>query len=111
MFRWGGTNWTSVPLSFNLASEEVLLAGVTNFSAFVLSQIIPPQLTIQNQTNRYVFHFTPVPNCAHVLERSTDLVNWTSLTTNTPANSQPAALQDNTPPGGSAFYRLRLNTP
>ncbi|MFZ1074697.1 MAG: hypothetical protein WAO21_14825 [Verrucomicrobiia bacterium] len=111
VFEWGGTNWTSQPFTFNPANNEVFVAGVTNFSAFVVSQIIPPQLTIQSNVGNFAFQFTPVPNCVHLLERSTDLVAWTEIATITPTNSQPVTLQDNAAPAGKAFYRLRLNIP
>jgi hypothetical protein len=84
-------------------------AGVTNFSAFVVSQIVPPQLNIQTIANGFAFKFSPVANCAHILERSTDLVTWTPILTNTPTSTQPIALQDTNVPVGEAFYRLLLN--
>ena len=43
VYQWNGTNWTSQPFTFNPANNQVLVAGVTNFSAFVVSQIVPPQ--------------------------------------------------------------------
>jgi hypothetical protein len=111
VYQWSGTNWTSEPFSFNSANNEVLVAGVTNFSAFVVTQIVPPQLNIQNDTNGFIFQFAPVPNGMHTLERSTNFVTWTSLVTITPTNSQSVTLQDNAAPPDKAFYRLHLNIP
>jgi hypothetical protein len=109
VFQWNCTNWISQPFTFNSANNEVLVKDVTNFSAFVVSQIIPPQLHIQTITNGFAFQFTPVANCAYILERSTDLVTWTPISTNTPATTQPVTLQDINAPTDKAFYRLLLN--
>jgi hypothetical protein len=111
VFQWSGTNWTSRPFTFDSAGNEAVVAGVTNFSAFAVAQIIPPQLNIRPIGNGFGFQFTPVPNCAHVLERSTDLVRWTPIATNTPASSQSVTLQDAAAPADKAFYRLHLTTP
>ena len=48
VYQWNGTNWTSQPFTFNPANNELLVAGVTNFSAFVVSQIVPPQFERAN---------------------------------------------------------------
>ena len=111
VYQWNCTNWTALPFTFNPTNNEALVAGVTNFSAFVVSQIVPPQLSIQNITNGFAFQFTPVANCAQILERSTDLVTWTPICTNTPASAQPVMVQDTNAPNGKAFYRVRLNIP
>jgi len=111
VFQWGGTNWISQPFTFNLTNDEAVVGGVTNFSAFVVSQIILPQLSIQPSTNGFIFQFTPVPNCTHVLERSTNLVTWTPIATNAPATMQPETFQDDDAPPNNAFYRVLLDVP
>ena len=111
VYQWNGTNWTSQPFTFNPANNQALIAGVTNFSAFVVSQIVPPNLSAQNSTNGFAFQFAPVANCPHVLERSTDLVNWTPIYTNTLPSSQPVTWQDTNAPAGNAFYRVHLIVP
>jgi hypothetical protein len=111
VFQWHGTNWNSRPFTFDSADNEAVVYGVTNLSAFVVAQIIPPQLNIQSSANGFNFRFTPVMNCTNVLERSTDLVTWTPIATLTPTNSHPATLQDTNAPADKAFYRLRLNIP
>lgn len=111
VYQWGGTNWLSRPFTFNPANNEVVVADVTNFSAFVVSQMVAPQLSVQSITNGFFCQFKPVPNCQNILERSTDLVNWTPIATNTPADSQPVTLQDSSVPTGKAFYRLQINVP
>lgn len=111
VLKWAGTNWAPQPFTFSPASDEVLVSGVTNFSAFVVSQIVPPQLSIQTITNGFAFEFTPVPNCPHVLLRSTDFVTWTPISTNTPVDSVPLTIEDTNAPGTNAFYRLQVITP
>jgi len=75
----------------------------------VVSQIIPPQLTIQTVTNGFALQFTPVANATHVLQRSTDLASWVPVTTITAVGGQPLTLQDTNAPAGKAFYRLLVN--
>lgn len=111
VYQWNCTNWISQPFTFNATNSEVLVAGLTNLSTLVVSQIIPPLLTIQNGTNGFSFQFTPVANCAQTLERSTDLINWTPVATVTPTNAQPVTLPDAAAPAGNAFYRLSVNVP
>jgi hypothetical protein len=109
VFQWNCTNWVSQPFCFNTNNNEVLVTGVTNFSAFVVSQIIPPSLGIQTIANGFAFQFTPVPNCSEALERSVDLVTWTPLSTFTATNAQPITLQDLNVPADKAFYRVEVN--
>ncbi len=109
VYQWNDTHWISQPFTFNPANHQVLVAGVTNLSAFVVSQIVPPQLNLHAVANGFAFQFTPVANCAHILERSTDLITWTPIFTNPPASSSPVIFQDTNAPAGNAFYRLLLN--
>jgi hypothetical protein len=109
VFEWNCTNWTSEPFTYNAANNEVVVPGVTNFSAFVVSQIVPPVLTAVSATNGFVLQLTPVPNCPETLERSTNLVTWTSVLTFTATNAQPITLDDSNAPMDNAFYRVQLN--
>jgi hypothetical protein len=111
LYQWNCTNWTSLPFGYSATNHEVLVSGVTNFSAFVVSQIVPPSLSIQPLTNGFVFQFAPIPNGLNILERSTDLATWTPVATNTPGSAAPILLQDTNTPSGRAFYRLRLDIP
>src|SRR5262249_3146435 len=111
VYQWGCGDWISRPFSFNTTNHEALVSGVTNFSAFVISQIVPPNLGIQTIANGFTFQFAPVPNCAHILERSTDLVTWTPVVTNTPAGPQSVTMEDTNAPAGNCFYRLVLDVP
>jgi hypothetical protein len=111
VYQWQGTNWISQPFTFNPACSQAVLTGVTNFSAFVVSQIVPPRLCAQAGIHNCCFQFTPVPNCVHTLLRTLDFKTWTPVAAMTPANSQPVTLQDNAPPAGRAFYRLSIAVP
>jgi hypothetical protein len=109
--HWTGTNWDSPAFTYNATNNQVLIPGVTNFSAFVVAQLVAPQVAIQPAVTPGGFNFqvTPLPNVSYTLERSTDLITWTSLMTITPTNSQPITLQDTNAPADKAFYRLQLN--
>jgi len=109
VYQWSGTNWASKPFAYNSTAKEVLVNGVTNFSAMVVSQIVPPRLSMQHGTNGLALQFTPVANATHILQRSTNLVTWTAISTNTAAGIVPITLQDAIAPAGRAFYRLLLN--
>jgi hypothetical protein len=109
VFEWNCTNWISQPFTYNTTNNEAVIPGVTNFSAFVISQIMPPVLTAESATNGFAFTLTPVPNCPETLERSTDLKTWASILTFTATNAQPMMLEDSNAPGGKAFYRLQLS--
>ena len=111
LYQWNGTNWTSLPFGYNVTIHEVFISGLTNFSAFVVSQIVPPSLSIQPLTNGFTFQFAPIPNGLNILERSTDLATWTPVATNAPGSAAPILLQDTNTPTGRAFYRLRLDIP
>ena len=111
VYQWNCTNWLSQPFTFDSTNDEVFIAGVTNFTAFVVSQIVPPNLSVQNSTNGFAFQFTPVANCTHILERSTDLMNWTPIYTNTLSSGLPVTWQDTNAPAGNAFYRVLVNVP
>lgn len=111
VYQWNCTNWTSEPFVFNPTNNEVTVSGVTNLSAFVVSRIVPPAVAIQSAPNGFGFQFTPVPNCQEVLERSTDLVHWTSIYTFTATNAQPMNLVDTNAPPGQAYYRVYATVP
>ncbi|HTV41712.1 MAG TPA: hypothetical protein VMF08_14110 [Candidatus Sulfotelmatobacter sp.] len=109
VFEWSCTNWTSEPFTYDASNNEVAVPGVTNFSAFVVSQIVPPVLTALSATNGFVFQLTPVPNCPETLERSTNLMTWTPILTFTATNGESMVLDDSNAPAANAFYRLQLN--
>lgn len=51
--------------------------------------------------------FQGIPGRSYEVQRSTDLNNWTTLTTVTAASNGAIVFIDNSPPSGSGFYRLR----
>jgi hypothetical protein len=109
VLQWSGASWSAPAFSFSAANNQVSVAGLTNLSAFVVARISAPLLSIQAGVNGRHFQFTPFANVSYTLQRSTDLLNWTSILTNTPASEQPVTLQDPAPPASQAFYRLVLN--
>ena len=109
VFEWSCTNWVSEPFTYDASNNEAAVSGVTNFSAFVVSQIVPPVLTAVSATNGFAFQLTPVPNYPETLERSTNLETWTPILTFTATNGEPVILNDSNAPAGNAFYRLQLS--
>jgi hypothetical protein len=109
VLQWNGASWNSQPFTFDAASAEARVSGVTNLSAFVVTRMTPPPISVQAGANGVNFQFTPFSNVEYVLQRSTDLQTWTSLTTNTPPSEENLILQDPSPPVNQAFYRLLLN--
>ena len=111
VFQWNGAGWDQPAFTYNPASRMVQLSQVTNFSAFVIGQLPPVSLQVQAQTGTVVLSFQPVAGWRHVVERSADLVNWTPVATNTPADTQTVTVPDRNAPAGKAFYRVQLNQP
>jgi hypothetical protein len=109
VYQWCNTNWVGQPFAYDPTNNEAIVTSVTNFSAFVVSQIIPPQLSIQPSTDGFNLQFVPVPNCLETLQRSADLRTWTSLHTFVATNAQPVTVQDLSIPTDKVFYRLQLN--
>jgi hypothetical protein len=112
VWQWGGTNWNPLPFHFNPTSRSVIVSGLTNLGAFVVSQYIPPPLRIQAEVSGYNFQFTPQPYVTYALERASSVGNsvvWTAIATATPTNAQPVTLPDNSPTATQAFYRLQLS--
>jgi hypothetical protein len=109
VLQWNGTSWSSPAFSFNAANNEVWVAGLTNLSAFVVARLSAPPLSIQTGAHGFNLQFTPFANLSYTLQRSTNLVTWTPLTTVTPSSEQPLTLQDPAPPANQAFYRLLVN--
>ncbi len=112
LWQWAGTNWQSLPFSYNAAARAVSSLELTNLSAFVVSQYVPPAVAIQTEPGGYRFSFTPQPCVTYTLLRSAALgpdAAWTGLGSVTPTNAQPIALHDDTPAGTESFYRLQLS--
>lgn len=109
---WNGAQWSSVPFSYDAAAREVTARGLTNLTAFVVSQYAAPVLAVQKDAGGYEFTFTPQSAVTYTLERAASLgpsSPWTSLGAITATNTQPVVLRDDAPVGSQAFYRLRLS--
>jgi hypothetical protein len=106
VLQWSGTNWNTVPFTLAATNNEAWVPGVTNLSAFVVTRMTPPSLSVQPGANGSSFQFTPFANVSYTLQRSTDLVTWAAVTTAKPATVGNLILQDPNPPVNQAFYRL-----
>jgi hypothetical protein len=106
--QWIGSNWVHQAFTFDSTNNRVHVAGVTNLSAFVVFEVGAPQLSISRIGGRFEIQFIPVPGWEHTLERTTEFDNWSTVSSVTPTDNRVVTLEDNTPPLGRAFYRLRL---
>lgn len=111
VFQSSGTNWNLLSFTYNAPVHQVSLANVTNLSAFAVVQFTAPRLQLHMTGSGCNVGFTPVSGLVHALERSTNLVNWTTLNSFTASNALPAIMTDNAASGRQAFYRLRLEKP
>lgn len=111
LLQRSGTNWDSQSFTYNASTGQAVASGVTNLSAFVLTQVVAPALDLQANANGAAFALTPVPHWTHELERSTNLVDWVVVDSVTPTNNAPVNLHDPAAPADRAFYRLHLTKP
>ena len=111
VYQWNGSSWNRPPFTYNSATHKVQLTGLTSLSAFVITQLPPVTLALQPRTNGVVLSFIPVAGWQNTLERTTDFVTWTPLSTNTPGNTNAIIVTNTAPPAGGAYYRVRLNLP
>lgn len=111
VFQSSGPNWHLRSFTYDATVQQVSLANVTNLSAFAVVQFIAPRLQLHVTGSGCSVGFTPVSGLVHTLERSTNLVSWTTLNSFTASNALPAIMTDNAKPGEKAFYRLRLEKP
>lgn len=56
---------------------------------------------------QFSFNYTTQTNFAYVIQSSTDLMNWVSVSTNT-ATSSSTSFSDLLNPGGTQFYQINL---
>ncbi|MGC3960306.1 MAG: hypothetical protein QM813_20975 [Verrucomicrobiota bacterium] len=106
-----GTNWTARPFTYHSTNQQVRVAGLTNFSAFVVAQFTAPTLQLAANGADYNIRFTPVASLTHTLERSTNLMHWSALGSFIASNALPVVLTDDAAPTTKAFYRVRLDQP
>jgi hypothetical protein len=109
VLQWIGTNWTSPPISYDQASRQVWVAGLTNLSAFVVAQVSAPALSMQMNAQGARFDFVPFAGFSYTLQRSTNLVTWNAVATVTAQSEQVLTITDEAPPAVAAFYRLLVN--
>jgi hypothetical protein len=109
VLQWNETNWISPAFGYDQASRAVWVAGLTNLSAFVVAQLSSPALSIQKEADGVYFAFVPFAGLSYALQRSTDLLSWTTIDTVTAESEQSLTIEDAAPPAQAAFYRLLIN--
>ena len=82
------------------------IGGVARRNFVVFDRLAVPQLRLPQLTAAgFTAQVTAAPGYAHVLQRSADLQNWQTLSTNTPTNAI-FTVQDKAPATSPQFYRL-----
>jgi hypothetical protein len=64
-----------------------------------------------NAPGKWRCSFTGRPNWNYALERSTNLMDWTTITNGAAGPDDASAFYDPNPPADKAFYRVRANLP
>jgi hypothetical protein len=110
VLSWDGARWSRV--AFNYADGSVLVPNVTVSTTLAVVEITAPTLTAiyTPETKQIQFQFTSVAGWTHVLEKTSDFVSWTTVSTSTPEKSAKTTWTDATV-DNKAFYRLRLVRP
>ena len=65
----------------------------------------PPVLTV-NPDGKVTIDFQGIPGRTYLIQRSTDMSNWPTIATRVASASGAISFIDESPPAGSAFYRL-----
>lgn len=107
LLQWNGTNWDQPNFTYNVTNHMVQVDNVTNLSAFVISQLsVKPQ--IQISPDGLHLGFSPFKGKQYTVERSVDLVHWTTVASMTAANEDDIVVKDPEPLTSAAFYRVRF---
>ena len=89
---------------------SILAHGVVDNLSFQLITP-PPRISGVYSNEIWTVQFACRSNYVYQLERSTNLVSWLPVSAGVTATSTNLALQDPTPPAGSAVYRVRVERP
>lgn len=104
---WNGTEWETAEYSEN--ASNILFKNINGTSIFALVPLGVPNLAIQFVDGKPVFTFTTRAGWKHVLERSTDFVQWNIVQeVDAFATAESLTIEDSAAPVEQAFYRLRL---
>ena len=120
-----GAIGTFIPDGSVGTNKTVLISGLTVSGSatnnYVLVQpattasIAPLQMTLTSLADPLTLTFTGNPGSSYFTQRSTNLITWTTISTNTPAgNGAVSSIQDffsdlGGRPPAAAFYRLKAN--
>jgi hypothetical protein len=94
-----------------VATAGGILATSSVVNVSVVSPIAITSTAPAASAGQFSFDYSANPGLRYVVERSTDLINWQAVITNTAA-SNPVHFADNISPAGRSFYRVgRLPNP
>jgi hypothetical protein len=98
------------------ALTTIATAGGISATSTVVNVTVVSPITIISTApaasgGQFSFDYSANPGLRYVVERSTDLINWLPVVTNTAAGN-PVHVTDNISPSGRSFYRVgRLPNP
>lgn len=100
--------------TYSLTAVATDNAGASSTSAAVSITVVTPSAISLSGMQRvsatsFQFRYTATPGLHYVVQRSSDLLQWTALATNTPASS-PVNFTDATASAAAQFYRVALIT-
>lgn len=91
--------------------DSVLAHGVVDNFSVTLPPPAVQNFSGQLQDGQWQVQFLSRTNWIYVLERSTDLQNWTEVVTNIPGTGTDITATDDAPPADQSFYRIRAERP
>ncbi len=113
LLRQVGTDWESVNLTFDAATRNVLVPGVTNAATYALIQIQPPKISLTLGVDGFggplaTVKFAALPGWTYTLERTLDFNQWEAVASQSPLAAGWTVLRASGETA-SAFYRLRVS--
>ena len=105
---WNGTGWNQLDSAYNTNTRVVQISPVSQLSAVAVSQLPPVEPSIRLTQTAVQLGFTPVAGRVYTVERSTDLVHWTAVSSMTAATVAPISVSDTRTQDTAVFYRVRF---
>lgn len=104
------SGWSPVDGAFDTAAGEYAVPGIPPSGRFALARRAAPVLSITRRDG-VELQFAPRPGWRHILERTTDLDQWSEVRSELLSADGPVVWKDGGAADGCVFYRLRLERP
>lgn len=115
LFQQTETDWEETAFTFDAANRSVVVPDVTTASTFALVQVLPPRITLALGVDGLgepltTLGFTALAGWTYTLDRTSDLLHWVEVTSQTPSAPGWTELTDGAV-SENAYYRVRLHRP